>query len=119
METSGLMFPKIPKKKKRKKHGKSILQDQTQKQCYLCMMEGDYRQKQVHNHHIFFGTGQRQISEEHGFTVNLCLDHHQYGPDAVHINSAVSDKLKAECQREFERTHTREEFMRMIGRNYL
>jgi hypothetical protein len=28
-------------------------------------------------------------------------------------------KLKMECQREYERHHTRAEFMALIGRNYL
>lgn len=120
MEKSGLMFPKPEVKKRRKKHGKSILQDQTQKQCFLCMLEGDYSCKPVHDHHIFFGAGERQISETYGFTVNLCIDrHHQYGPEAVHINAGTSDRLKAICQRKFEQTHTREEFMNLIGRNYL
>lgn len=120
METSGLMFPKPERKKRIKKHGKSILQDQTEKQCLLCMLEGDYSYKRVHNHHIFFGPGERPISEEYGFKANLCIDrHHQYGPEAVHVNAEVSDRLKAICQREFEKTHTREEFMALIGRNYL
>lgn len=120
METSGLMFPKPASKKRRKKHGKSILQDQTQKQCFLCMLEGDYSCKPVHDHHIFSGPGERPISEAHGFKANLCIDrHHQYGPEAVHVNAEVSDKLKAICQREFEKTHTHQEFMSLIGRNYL
>ncbi|WP_418205773.1 hypothetical protein [Anaerotignum faecicola] len=28
-------------------------------------------------------------------------------------------RLKQDCQRKFEETHTREEFMAIIGRNYL
>lgn len=31
----------------------------------------------------------------------------------------VDLRLKQDCQRKFEETHTREEFMAIIGRNYL
>ena len=56
-----LMYPKQGKKKKRKKHGKSILQDQSCKQCFLCMLlEGDFREKPVQDHHVFYGSGRRQ-----------------------------------------------------------
>ena len=29
------------------------------------------------------------------------------------------NRLKKECQEEFEKTHTHDEFMKLIGRNYL
>ena len=46
--------------KKRVKKQKSILQDQSRKQCYLCMLlEGDYREKMVEDHHIYFGSNRR------------------------------------------------------------
>lgn len=36
------------------KKQKSILQDQSERQCYLCMvLHGDYGYKQVEDHHIF------------------------------------------------------------------
>ena len=37
----------------------------------------------------------------------------------VHFNRALDLALKVECQRKFEETHTREEFMKLIGKNYL
>lgn len=105
--------------KKRVKKQKSILQDQSRKQCYLCMLlEGDYREKIVEDHHIYFGNPNRQKSEIYGFKVNLCLRHHREGKEAVHNNIENDTILKKLCQQEYEKTHTREEFVRIIGRSY-
>ena len=37
----------------------------------------------------------------------------------VHFNSELDLHLKQECQRKFEETHTREEFIALIGQNFL
>ena len=37
----------------------------------------------------------------------------------VHFNKALDIRLKQICQAEFEKTHSREEFMHIFGRNYL
>ena len=37
----------------------------------------------------------------------------------IHFNKDVDLEVKQECQRKFEETHSREEFMEIIGRNYL
>lgn len=90
----GLMYPKSTvKRKKRKKHAKSILQEKEDKRCYLCMLEGDDRIQQVEEHHIYFGPN-RAVSEANGFKCNLCLSHHQTGPDAVHKNREQDLRLK-------------------------
>ena len=39
--------------------------------------------------------------------------------NAVHDGSALGTLLKVECQMVFELEHSREEFMKIIGRNYL
>lgn len=81
--------------------------------CYICGRHTD-----TALHHIYFGP-KRKTSDENGFTVFLCPGCHQYESHAVHRNRRLDLKLKAICQQEFEKTHTREEFMRLIGRNYL
>ena len=102
------------------KKQKSILQDQSIKQCYLCMaLYGDYSYKYVEDHHIFFGTSNRKNSERHGFKANLCLGHHRMGSEAVHNNREMDLKLKEMCQEEYEKTHTRQEFVQIIGKSYL
>lgn len=118
----GMMFPKERKKKKQKKHKKSILQDQGIKQCYLCKLEGDGRIKPVHSHHIFYGNSERRISEAEGLTVNLCIEkHHQYGKESVHGNPGKGNDLllRQIGQKEFEKTHSRKEFIGRFGKNYL
>ncbi len=114
-----MMFPKPQRRKRRKKHKASILhcKDGT---CYLCMkLRKDYRlYPVVHEHHIYDGPN-RSISEAEGLKVYLCLEHHIWGPGAVHNNQENMRILQQDGQRAYERTHTREEFMELIGRNYL
>lgn len=101
------------------KKQKSLLQDQSNKQCYLCMLlEEDYNDKIVEDHHIYFGPNRRN-SELYGFKVNLCIGHHRESADAVHRNREKDLILKKICQKEYERTHTRQEFVRIIGKSYL
>lgn len=102
-EWDGFLLPKNGRKKKRKKHGRSIMQ--AGKYCYLCArFYGDYGRKPVQKHHIVFGRGNRQISEELGLT--------------VYVNHEMARILQADAQEVYEQTHTREEWMERIGRNY-
>lgn len=120
---SGLLFPKSRKAGKRvKKHAGSIMQKKDGR-CWLCMrLHADHRVRTgLQTHHVYFGAGRREISEENGFTVYLCWNHHLYagGPEAVHRNHEICRRLQEETQRKFEQTHTREEFINLIGRSYL
>lgn len=90
---------------------KSILQ--TEKMCWYT---GDTRD--LHKHHIFGGAGNRKLSEKYGLWVWLRADKHT-GPQGVHENRALDLELKRAGQEAFERTHSREEFMRIFGRNWL
>lgn len=116
----GLLFPKIKGKKKRKKHKPSILhiKDGT---CYLCMrLHNDHRiHTYTEEHHAFGGNPNREISEAEGLKVYLCPEHHRTGPEAVHNNHDNMLLLQQDAQRAFEQTNSREEFMKLIGRNYL
>lgn len=113
------MFPKKRKKKKRKQHKKSILQEKDGR-CYLCMiLNNDYRIHRVlHKHHIYGGP-LRDISEAEGFTVDLCVNHHEFAKEAVHENHGNLRLLQRICQMKYEETHTRQQWMDLIGRNYL
>lgn len=116
----GLMFPKTAAKKKRKRHKESILNEKDGT-CYLCMrLHNDRRiYHYTEEHHIFGGNPNRDISEAEGLKVYLCPDHHQIGPEAVHNNHDNMLLLQQDAQRAYEQTHSREEFMGLIGRNYL
>lgn len=114
-----LMFPKRKWKKKRKLHKQSILhlKDGT---CYLCAkLHGNYRKYPVvHKHHVYPGA-LRQISEREGFTVYLCPDCHNMSQESVHGDHKLMELIQRDCQRKYEETHTRQQFMDIIGRNYL
>ena len=90
---------------------KSILQDE--KECYITgLKEG------LHKHHIY-GAANRKNSEKYGFWVWLSPEWHNMSDYGVHFNKKLDLKLKQNCQRKFEETHSREEFLEIIGRNYL
>ena len=109
-----IMFPKKTKaKKKRTSHPASILGSRKGR-CYLC---GRYCQTE--EHHIFGGPN-RTLSEQYGLKVYLCWECHQFGPHAVHKDSAVMEELHRQGQEAFEnQIGSRTEFMRIIGRNWL
>lgn len=103
---------------KRKKHGKSILQNKNGV-CYLCYkLHRDFDWKQTEEHHAFFGP-LRTISEREGLKVYLCRDHHRTGPEAVHMNHEICRMVQRDAQKKWEETHTRAQWMELIGRNYL
>lgn len=114
-----MIFPKPIRVKKRKRHKKSILP--TEKNvCYLCMrLYGDGSRQYTEEHHILYGSGKRAISEAEGLKVDLCPRHHKEGPEAVHNNREMRRMLCRIAQEEFEKTHTREEWMELSGKNYL
>ena len=91
---------------------KSILQKE--KACLIC----DTTQN-VECHHVYFGTANRKVSEKHGFTVWLCNHHHTGSRNSVHQNRELDLMLKKAMQMVYEIDHSREEFMELIGRNYL
>lgn len=100
---------------------KSIMQDK--KECYMCRAkygEGiDLSPYNLEVHHVFFGTANRKKSEAHGLKVWLCPGCHRTSRVSAHQCIAVADYLKREGQEAFERTHTRAEFMKIFGKNYL
>jgi len=91
---------------------KSILSDE--ERCYLCGSTTN-----LETHHIFFGTALRPIADKHGFKVKLCLICHRDQKRGAHGNREMDLKLKRDCQKAYEKKHNREDWMKIIGRNYL
>ena len=91
---------------------KSIMQDR--KVCYITGLA-----RGLHKHHIYFGNGLRRVSEDNGFWVWLVGALHNLSDAGVHFDRALDLRLKRECQRKYEETHSREEFMELVGRSYL
>ena len=92
---------------------KSIMQED--KACLIC---GTVRY--LHKHHIFYGTGNRAVSETDGCWCYLCARHHNMSSAGVHFNRVLDLKLKRRCQEKWEAKHgNREEFIRRYGKSYL
>lgn len=81
------------------------------KQCYYCGTTYN-----LHLHHIFEGNANRKVSDRNGFVVYLCMEHHRW----VHHNPTKAIKLKQDCERWYlEQGHTIEEFIKLIGKNFI
>ena len=90
---------------------RSILQDE--KRCWICgSVVG------LECHHILGGTANRKLSEKYGLKVWLCHEHHTGDSGAQYVKE-MNLQLKQEAQRAFEKTNSRELWMRLIGKNYL
>lgn len=93
----------------------SILQDF--EECPRCYATG--ATTGLHKHHIYGGPN-RTTSDRLGFWVWLRWDVHMDLHDHREPWAHLQHQLRVDCQREFERRGgTREEFMALIGRNYL
>lgn len=78
--------------------------------CYLC------GRRAVQFHHIF-GKYNRKKATEDGLWIPVCLDCH------IKIHNEPSQRtnycLMQDGQWKYEETHTRDEFMKRYGKNYL
>lgn len=92
---------------------KSILQDD--KACFVCgTIFG------LHRHHVFYGAGNRAVSERDGCWCYLCAYHHNLSDKGVHFNKDLDLRLKRRCQEIWEETYgDRESFIRRYGKSYL
>jgi hypothetical protein len=81
--------------------------------CYVCGTNAG-----IERHHVFGGP-YRNKSDKYGFMRDLCAEHHRNGKYSAHRNRSLNLWLKQECQREFEKSYSREEFIREFGKSYL
>lgn len=101
------------------KRGRSILQPDMTRNDRECFITG--RTDKLQRHHIYPGPN-RKISDRMGFWVWLTQDlHNGNDPRAVHNdpNGELDAWLKRLCQLIYEKTHTREDFLKLIGKSYL
>ena len=97
---------------------KSIVPDA--KECWACRnLYNVSNVRRLEEHHIYPGVPRRALSEHYGLKVYLCREHHNVSPCGVHFDPALMLRLQQEGQRAFERDHSREEFLRLFGKNYL
>ncbi|MCI8640673.1 MAG: hypothetical protein HFJ59_02200, partial [Clostridia bacterium] len=71
-------------------------------------------------HHVFFGTANRKLSEKYGLKVYLCTEHHR-GTRGVHgrEGKTLDTYLKELAQSRFEEKESREKFRQIFGISYL
>ena len=82
--------------------------------CYIC----GYPYTEVH--HIFYGTGNRKLSDEYGLTVRLCARHHRDYRDGVHgCNKELDYYLRRKGQEAFKEAYPDLDFIKLFGSNYL
>lgn len=80
------------------------------KECEIC---GRY--KKLEEHHLIFGHGLRNLSEKYNLKTKICRECHQ----RLHKSKEMMKWSKRQGQKIFEKTHSRDEFLKIFGRSYL
>ena len=76
--------------------------------CFVCGM------RKQHLHEIFYGKN-RLNSIKHGMVIPICFNCHT----RIHNDIDMDLYYKKLFQKEYEKTHTRDEFISIFYRNYL
>ncbi len=61
--------------------------------------------------HEVYGGSNRQRSIKHKFVKLIC--------PKCHSNESIINQFRKDTQKEYEKTHTREEFIKIIGKSYI
>ena len=91
------------KQKQLEKNRFSIFTDNFNK-CYYCGKEGKM------DLHEIYGGSNRKRSIENGFVVPLCR--------ICHSNEKIIQYLRIKLQKEYEKKHSRDDFIKLIGKSY-
>lgn len=93
---------------------KSIMQ--TEKQCYITG-----RTDNLHEHHVFFGTGKRKLSEKYGLKIWLVGELHNMSDEGVHFNKELDLQIKKMAQEKAMEYYgwSVEDFIKIFGRSYI
>lgn len=74
----------------------------------------------VEIHHVFFGIKQRSLSTKYGLVIPLCAFHHRDMVHGIHFDSSFCKQMQRAAQESFEaKEGTREDFIRIFGKNYI
>jgi len=69
----------------------------------------------MHFHHMLMGSKHRLLADEDGLIIRLCPACHE----AAHKDKELQKTIKQMAQKKYEKKHSREEWMKRYGRNYL
>lgn len=86
----------------------SIIPGDVQDRCYICGRRG-----KMEVHHMLHGS-MRSNAERCGLKVHLCRQCHAN----LHDHGAHDAELEEIAQAEFEKNHTRAQWMWIFGKNY-
>ena len=95
---------KTNKQKQLEKNRYSIFTTNLNK-CYYCGKEGKM------DLHEVYGGSNRTRSIKNGLVVPLCR--------ICHSNEEIIQYLRIKLQKEFEKTHSKEDFIKLIGKSYI
>lgn len=115
-------FNPIPKQLKKEKKEKTRIKQKSNKLAKLERQRDknitksgvcDYCGKECKrlDPHEVYGGSNRLRSIRNGFVKKICRK--------CHSNEEIINKLRKDVQKEYEQTHTREEFIKLIGKSYL
>ena len=81
--------------------------------CFVC------GSPYIQMHHIFYGTSNRKNSDEMGYVIALCNEHHK-GNKGVHFNKTLDNQLKKIAQEHFEANYgSRNDFRKIFGKSFI
>lgn len=78
-------------------------------ECYYCKRK--IKENEKLDLHEIYGGSNRTRSIKNGFVVPLCR--------LCHSNEEIIQYLRIKLQKEYEKTHSREKFIKIIGKNYI
>jgi|GEM_PF-1980321 len=115
-------FNPVPKKKAEKKKEVTTIKKKSKKLAKLerqrdenlvkegiCEFCGNYS-RHLDPHEVYGGSN-RKRSIQHKFVKLIC--------PKCHSNETIINQLRIDTQKEYEKTHTEEEFIKLIGKSYL
>ena len=115
-------FNPVPKKKTEKKKEVTTIKKKSKKLAKLerqrdknlvkegiCEFCGNYS-RHLDPHEVYGGSN-RKRSIQHKFVKLIC--------PKCHSNETIINQLRIDTQKEYMKTHTEEEFMKLIGKSYL
>lgn len=94
------------------------MQNGENKSCFLCGRNGTG--DRLERHHIF-GGARRKLSEQYNLCVYLCGERcHRNGKYSAHQNFEIAEYLHKYAEALFlNQGHTKEEFIKVFGKDYL
>lgn len=100
---------KVSKKQKQLNDNRISILTKDFDRCFYCKRL-KYQNEKFDLHEVYGGSN-RTRSIKMGFVVPLCRK--------CHSNEEIINKLRIKIQKEFEKNHTREEFINIIGKSYI